>query len=158
MKAVSDTSPLGYLILIAQSELLPKTFSSISIPEQVRDELLDRRAPEAIRRWMSAPPGWLSVAAVDDTNVPPELARLHAGERAAILLAERLNADTLLLDEKAARAVALLRGLHLSGTLGILVDAGRRKLVDLPGVVADLQKTSFRARPDLLRKLLEQKP
>jgi hypothetical protein len=41
VKAVSDTSPLGYLILIAQSELLPKTFSSISIPEQVRDELLD---------------------------------------------------------------------------------------------------------------------
>ena len=107
---------------------------------------------------MSAPPGWLSVAAVDTTNAPPELARLHAGERAAILLAERLNADTLLLDEKAARAVALLRGLHLSGTLGILADAGRRKLVDLPGVVADLQKTSFRARPDLLRKLLEQKP
>jgi predicted nucleic acid-binding protein len=46
----------------------------------------------------------------------------------------------------------------LSGTLGILADAGRRKLVDLPQVVADLQKTSFRARPDLLRKLLEQEP
>jgi predicted nucleic acid-binding protein len=156
VKAVSDTSPLGYLILIGQPELLSKTFSSISIPEQVRDELLDERAPEAIRRWMSAPPGWLTIVAVDDTGAPPEFARLHSGERAAILLAERLNADILLLDEKAARAVASLRGLHLSGTLGILADAGRRKLVDLPQAVADLQKTSFRARPDLLRKLLEQ--
>ena len=107
---------------------------------------------------MAAPPDWLSIAAVDDTNAPPELARLHVGERAAILLAERLNADVLLLDEKAARAVASLRGLRLSGTLGVLVDAGRRKLVNLPQVVADLQKTSFRARPDLLRKLLEREP
>jgi predicted nucleic acid-binding protein len=63
-------------------------------------------------------------------------ARVSDSDRAAILLAERLNADVLLLDEKAARTVASLRGLHLSGTLGILADAGRRKLVDLPQVVA----------------------
>ena len=81
-------------------------------------------APVAIRDWVSKPPSWLSVERVPDTPPPhveePDLGRLHAGERAAILLAERTGADLLLIDEKAARSVAEKRGLRVTGLLGVV--------------------------------------
>jgi predicted nucleic acid-binding protein len=50
---------------------------------------------------------------------------LDAGETAAILLAEQLRADALLIDERDGRAVALARGIAVIGTLGIVAGARR---------------------------------
>jgi predicted nucleic acid-binding protein len=46
--AVSDTSPLCYLILIAKIDLLPKLFGQISVPRAVVDELRHDDAPELV--------------------------------------------------------------------------------------------------------------
>jgi predicted nucleic acid-binding protein len=153
VKAVSDTSPLGYLVLIGQTDLLPKVFTAVSIPDEVRAELASSRAPSAIQEWIGQPPPWL---VIDSTALPADavLDRLHAGERAAILLAERLAADIVLLDEKAARRVAVGRGLRVSGLLGVLREAANRGLVDLPTAVQALLSAGFRASPALLKSLL----
>jgi predicted nucleic acid-binding protein len=94
---------------------------------------------------------------IDSTALPadPVLDRLHAGERAAILLAERMGADIVLLDEKAARTVAVGRGLRVSGLLGVLREAASRGLVDLPTAVQALLSAGFRASPALLKSLLD---
>jgi len=42
---------------------------------------------------------------------------LDAGETAAILLAEALKADALLIDKRRGRAVALARGMAVVGTV-----------------------------------------
>jgi predicted nucleic acid-binding protein len=42
--------------------------------------------------------------------------KLQAGEQAAILLAESMLDDMILLDEKSARRVAANRGLRITGT------------------------------------------
>jgi hypothetical protein len=70
---------------------------------------------------------------IDSTALPVDatLDRLHAGERAAILLAECTGADIVLLDEKAARTVAVGRGLRVIGLLGVLREAANRGLADL---------------------------
>ena len=52
--------------------------------------------------------------------------RLHAGERDAIALAQNLEADLVILDEKAARKVAKERGLQVTGLVGILDEAATR--------------------------------
>ena len=57
---------------------------------------------------------------------------LDAGETAAILVAESLHADLVLIDERAGRAVAQGRGLAVRGTLGVLVQA--RQLNVLPAL------------------------
>jgi len=41
MIVVADTSPINYLLLINQIDLLPRLFRQIIIPEIVRDEMLD---------------------------------------------------------------------------------------------------------------------
>ena len=45
---VSDTSPLLNLALIERLDLLESQFSSITVPEQVREELADDSLPERL--------------------------------------------------------------------------------------------------------------
>jgi predicted nucleic acid-binding protein len=49
---------------------------------------------------------------------------LHRGEREAIVLAQILSADVLLIDEQVGRTIALDRNLPLSGTLGVYESEG----------------------------------
>jgi len=56
MKVVCDTSPICYLLLIDQIELLPQLFGQITIPIAVRDELLAEGASDTIQRWIADPP------------------------------------------------------------------------------------------------------
>ncbi len=74
---------------------------------------------------------------------------LGDGEREAIVLAQELHADIVLIDEGDGRREAQRRALTMTGTLGVLERAAIRGLIDLPRVLARLQSTTFRARPEL---------
>jgi predicted nucleic acid-binding protein len=80
---------------------------------------------------------------------------LQAGEQGAILLAQSLGPDLILLDEKSARIVAAAHGLRVSGTLGILVAAASRGLVQLGPAIDQLTRTNFRYSPALLKSVLD---
>ena len=117
-------------------------------------ELLHEDAPAAVQKWASNLPPWICA----EETPPPSasgLDRLHAGEQAAILLAEHVKADIILLDEKAARRVAVARGLRVTGTLGVLTEAATRGLVDLAPAIDRLRMTSFRSSPALLKATLD---
>lgn len=86
MIAVTDTSPLWYLILIGEADLLPKIFSRVGLPQAVQDELLHDDAPEAVRAWAAHLPPW-AIVHKDPPGIPAPFAKLQAGEQAAILLA-----------------------------------------------------------------------
>ena len=45
---ISDTSPLRYLVLIGEADLLPALYSEVLIPEAVADELNHPSTPEAV--------------------------------------------------------------------------------------------------------------
>ena len=70
--------------------------------------------------------------------------KLQAGEKAAILLAESIHADVIVLDEKSARRVATERGLPITGTLGILREAAARRLVHPATAIDRLSARNFR--------------
>lgn len=157
MIAVADASPICYLVLIGEVEVLPKLFRKVLVPRAVTDELLAKGAPAAVRSWASTPPTWVQVRETP-AGPTPGLGRLQPGERAAILLAESMNADLVLLDEKAARLVAAERGLRVTGVLGVLAEAATLGLVDLPAAVDRLTQTSFRCSPALLKSVLDRFP
>jgi uncharacterized protein len=80
---------------------------------------------------------------------------LDPGETAAILLAEAIKADVLLIDERAGRKIASDRGIAVRGTLGVLVQA--RHLGALPAlrpVLDALVGQGFRIAPALVREAL----
>jgi predicted nucleic acid-binding protein len=152
MIAVADASPLCYLVLIGEMALLPKLFQHIAVPQAVITELLHEDAPEAVRTWVSNLPGWIGVNE-SPLSATTGLEKLQGGEQAAILLAESMKADLILLDEKAARRVA--RGLRVTGLLGILGEAATRGLVDLAPTIDKLRATTFRCSPALLKASLD---
>src|SRR5467141_3664160 len=95
---VADATPLHYLILIDAIHVLPSIFEKIHAPVEVRDELSCEAAPPAVRTWMQQPPQWLEIlAAPAVASEDSSLQGLDPGERAAIVLAESIRADLLLI-------------------------------------------------------------
>lgn len=90
MIVVSDTSPICYLLLIDQIEILPILYGVILIPQAVADELSADNAPSIVKKWISLPPEWLQIQAI---AIPQDvdLEKLDRGEREAIFLAEQQN-------------------------------------------------------------------
>lgn len=151
MIVVSDTTPLNYLVLIGQGDLLPGLYGRILIPNAVFEELRSDAALPELKAWMADPPVWLEITRAG--AVPTELVVLGPGEREAIALAEQLKADLLIMDDRDARREATRRSLRVTGTLGVLDEAAARGLIDLSKAIDRLEQTSFRASPAILRLL-----
>jgi predicted nucleic acid-binding protein len=154
MRVVSNTSPISYLVVIEQIDLLPHLFETILIPETVRDELAAPKAPPPVQQWIALPPTWLTIASTP-TQLDTDLLKLDAGEGAAIRLAEAFHADLILLDDLAARRLAIQRGLAVTGVLGILDRAASENWINFADTIAQLQQTNFRTSAAIVQTLLQ---
>lgn len=153
MIVVSDTSPICYLLLINRIDILQTLYSVVIIPQAVANELSDSEAPSVVKNWIAQPLSWLQIQSTE-TLQSTELRILDPGEREAILLAEQLNADLVILDDKAARRIAGERRLRIIGLLGILKEAARSGLLDLETTFEQLRDVGFWVAPSLLARLL----
>lgn len=153
MIVVADASPLHYLVLIEQIAVLFPLYGQVMTPAVVYEELQRPQTPEVVRLWMAHPPPWLAMRPPQAEH-DPELLRLGAGERQAILLAQATGADVLLIDERHGRRAARSRALRTLGTLGILDEAATRGLLDLPAALMRLQATNFHVTLEMVQALL----
>jgi predicted nucleic acid-binding protein len=149
---VADTGPLCYLILIEAIGLLPRLYDRVVIPSAVLAELSHLRAPASVKSWAAALPPWVEVKTASHAELDEIL---DPGEAEAIILAEQLKADSLLLDEMEARREALRRGLPVAGTIGVLEKAAERNLLNLSEAFSRLARTSFHIAPEVLQQALQ---
>jgi len=150
MIVVADTSPPLHLGRIDRIDLLPKVFGRVTIPRTVWDELVH---PGTRADLVAAIRGadWIDV--VDDPVVQD--LGLDPGETAAILLAETLHADALLIDERRGRAVAAARGISVIGTLGVVAGARRVGALERAApIVAELRADGFWLSDALVEEFL----
>ena len=82
------------------------------------------------------------------------LLQLDPGEREAILLAQELQADLVLVDDQDARAEATRRALTTMGTLRVFELAAERGLVDLPMLLTQLRAARFYMTQEMVQELL----
>lgn len=154
MIVVADSSPLRYLILIEQANLLPVLYGSILLPTAVVEELSRDETPRPVRKWIENLPGWVGVRKPQQSL--PELApALGRGEREAIALAQEIRADALLVDDEAARREAYRRNIPVQGTLGVLDLAASHGLVSFTAALQRLMETNFRASPRVIQFFLQ---
>lgn len=155
MIAVSNTTPLRYLIAIGRENLLGQLFEKVFVPTAVLEELTDAKTPVNVRQKVLALPAWFEVRIVNQHPATTWPVTLHRGEREAILLTEALRPDVLLIDEQVGRVIALNRNLPLSGTLGVLERADSIGLVkDFPQLLQDLRTNGFFIAEALEQQLL----
>jgi predicted nucleic acid-binding protein len=138
---ISDTSCLIAITNIGRLELLRKLFGNVIVTPTVRQEFGDGL------------PDWFQVIAPDSTEILLELeARLDAGEASAIALALQLEGATLIIDELKGRRAAILLGINIIGTIGVLARAKNQGLLESPATVLDeLQRAGFRISDELRR-------
>ncbi len=139
MIVVADTSPPLHLARIRRLDLVPAVVGRVTIPQTVWGELVQvGTRPDVLATIQAA--DWIEV--VEDP-VAQHLG-LDPGETAAILLAEKLGAEALLIDERRGRGVAAARGIAVIGTLGIVAGARRLGVLERAApVVAELRADGF---------------
>src|SRR5580704_14715569 len=151
MIAVSNTTPLRYLIAIGQDDLLGKLFEKVFVPTGVHEELTDLRTPEDVRRRELSLAAWFEVRAVQQSHEAAFPVTLHLGEREAILLAEARRADVLLVDEQIGGTIALSRKLPLRGRWVFLERADRMGFVsEFPQILQRLKASEIHEARALL--------
>ena len=131
MIVVSDSTLLITLMKAGRLNILEGLFGEVLIPEAVYSEVTDNQAfrdeAELIRN-----SDYIRIVRADDRERVSFLQRvtgLDLGESEAIIYADEVNADLLLMDEAAGRRVALNMGLPMTGSVGVLIRAFRSGLI-----------------------------
>ncbi len=125
MIVISDATTLIGLAKLRHLSLLQKLFNTIYIPPAVYNEVVQRtpHRPGAMEVQSAT---WIHVQTPQDQSKINYLRLdLDHGESEALILAEELEANWILLDEAKARLAAELLRLTYIGTVGLLLLAKR---------------------------------
>ena len=141
---ICNTSPIQYLYQTDMLELLPALAGQVYVPEAVVAELEEGR-----RRNVTLPVledlSWLIVRPVRDRTLLPLVTHLGDGEKEVLALGLETQDALLLLDDRDARRYARTLELEITGTLGLLLRAKERGILDAVQPVLDrLQALRFR--------------
>ena len=151
---VSDTTAITHLAKINALDLLNSLYNEILIPQTVYDELTKngKTQPGALQIMNAS---WIKVVPVTNPVVVAKLkARLDLGESEAIALEK--NADILIIDEVAGRAVAKKLVNNIIGMIGILLEAKNAGLIEaIKPYLINLRATGFRMNDELFQFALK---
>ena len=158
MIVVSDTTPIISLMKAGQLELLRQLFGVVYIPEAVYRELTDNEAfSEEVRMVQECE--FLYVQKVDNgksVTILQNFTGLDAGESEAIILADEMNSDVLLMDEHKGWQVAKKLGITITGTIGILTqafDEGMLTKEEVERCIELLKESGIRVSEKLYQRL-----
>ena len=141
---ICNTSPIQYLYQADMMELLPALTGQVYVPEAVVAELEEGRRRNVLLPTLEDL-SWLIVRPVRDQTLLPLVTHLGDGEKEVLALGLETQDALLLLDDRDARRYAQTLELEISGTLGLLLRAKERGILDAVRPVLDrLQALQFR--------------
>ena len=153
IRVVVNSTPLIALSIIGRLSLLKALFDEVIVPASVYEEVVlrgrGRPGAEEVEK-----ADWIVVKEPEEKpSLPPALLGLDPAEMDVILLAQELKADWVLIDEKLGRKIADALGLHVKGTLGVLLVAYQTGLLsrkEAEEAVERLAKSSVRVSAHLV--------
>ena len=157
MIVISDTSCIGYLIIIDKIFLLRDNFSKIFVPQIVHKEILQLSEKYDLSKYLHS--DWISINSITNTNLYNELLKkVDEGESEAIVLSQEIHADLLLIDERKGTEIARSFGIRTIGLLGVLLLSKKKKLIPLVQPILDelIANTTFRITKNLYTTVLKQ--
>lgn len=126
---IINNSPLVALWELGHLALLRALYTKVLMPEEVAEEFL-RKEPMA-RETALEEATWLEVVQLaiplDDSDYP----ELERGEAAVLALAAERGARLVIFDDLDARQDAQRLHLTVTGTVGILLEAKKKGLIDV---------------------------
>ena len=151
---IVNATPIISLALIGQLPLLSALYHHVLTPPAVEAEVLAGGTSgigvSELRKY-----DWIQVTPLQDPRRADLLSDLDRGEAEVIALAQEINADLVVIDERLARRHAKRLGLTLTGTIGVLLKAKQRNLIPLVSPLIDtLQKNGIRLGDALVAEAL----
>lgn len=154
-RVISNTSPLLYLHQIGYLDLLQRLYGRVWTSPGVAAELsIGGQSGYDVPIVEEIP--WLDVVGpTEQPQLLPALLDLDQGEAEIIALAVQWPGSLVLLDERLARRLASHFGLRVTGTIGVLIKAKEKGLLELvrPALKA-LKATSMWLGDDLVELAL----
>ena len=143
---VSDTSCFIILTKIEEIDLLQKTFGEIITTQEVIEEF-----GEAL-------PSWIQIKSPSDLYRQRILeTQVDRGEASAIALALDFPESMIILDDIKARKVAENLGIDLTGTIGVIIIAKKRGVINsIRPFLEKIRMTNFRISEDLEKQALKE--
>lgn len=131
MIVISDTTPIISLLKANHLELLQKLYGNVLIPEAVYRELTENPAYSKETKTVKSLDFLKTVPVenVKSVNVLRSVTGLDAGESEALIMYDEQKADLLLMDEHKGRSVAKQLNVRYIGTVGILMLAYDKRLI-----------------------------
>ena len=142
---IADASCLIVLQNIQELSLLQKLFGEISITEEVEKE------------FGVVLPEWIKIKPVQNKIQQNTLNLiLDEGESSSIALSLEIDDSLLIIDEKKGRRIAQELRIKTIGTLGVILRAKEKSLIDsIENVLEKLENAGFWISPNLKAKILE---
>jgi predicted nucleic acid-binding protein len=131
---ISDTSCLIILSNIGELQLLQKVYGQVFTTVEIAQEF-----GEIL-------PEWIVIEGAADIYKQQLLElQIDKGESSAIALALEMSNSTLILDDNKARKIANQLGLHVTGTIGIIVKAKLNGIIpSIRPILEKIRQTNFR--------------
>ena len=113
-------------------------YTEVWIPPAVKDEFLEIRSIVRQASLERAP--WIKTVRLSLPQSALAYAGLNRGEASVLALAKEHNARLVIIDERKARREAQRMGLQVTGTIGVLLLAKEKGLIDaIKPSIAELQ-------------------
>ena len=143
---ISDTACLILFDKIGEFEILRKLFQTVTITSIIAEEFKKQT------------PDWVIIKDPQNTNNVVNYSKIvDQGEASALALSIEIENSLLIFDDLKARKLAEELNLKYTGSIGILVLAKRRGLIeDIDELIAKIQATNFRLTKVFIEKLKEE--
>ncbi len=148
MIVVADASPLVALAICESLDILEKLFDEVKVSLEVYEEVTvgGKFGAAQLKEYLTE-----KVTDLDLNSFVIEGSSLDKGKLSSIALYKHLQADYLLIDEKAGRRVAKLNHIKVIGSLAILIEAKKKGILQsLKPHIQILRSSKIYFNPSLL--------
>ncbi len=153
MLVIADSSALIALAACEGLNILLQVYDDVKVPQSVFDEVVISGKPHAptLEKFLRK-----RIVKVDTASLVLSIGGLGQGELDAMALYKQLSANTLLIDDHRAKAIAEFNQIHCIGTLGFLLLAKEsQEITRIAPYVEKLRIPSLHFSEELLDKTLK---
>lgn len=158
---VTNSTPIIGLSILGKLHLLPDLFAEVYVPEAVYQEIVHNESPRSYGKNelpLMISKGKFQIYNVENSSLVQKLfGKLHKGELEVIVGAKELDLKFVAIDEHAARTLSKTFLLQPIGTIGILILAKKKGLIEeLQPLLHALRKHDFYISQKLYKQALVQ--
>ena len=129
LSAVINSTPLISLNLINHLSILGNLYENVYIPNAVFNEINADEINKLNKEYLLSFP-FFSIRNISNHEAKKYFrTSLHIGEVETMILANELNTDLCIIDDRIARNYAVSLGLKITGTIGVLIKAKEKGVI-----------------------------